>query len=138
VPLADGYQITGTRAGTAWLGGTNTQPVVIVECQTLPDLVYYEVNVPQQGYTAGSARASAIGYAAIFNTILTLDNVAGVYWSQPPGKGDELVDSANILVQSASGNSQAYYGPIALTDLGPELHQAEINALSAELTNSEG
>ena len=134
----DGFQITGTRAGTAWLGGTNTQPVTILECQTLPDLVYYEVNVPQQGFTAALARETAASYALIFNEILALPNVAGCYWSQGPGKNDELNDEVNIKVSSTSGNSESYLDPIALTALGPDLHKAQIDALHTALDNSEG
>ena len=135
--MAATYKILGTRPGTAFLGGTLTQAVVIGECQSLPNQVYFEVNVPQLNYQASLIRAAALGYADIFETILTLNNVGGVFWSQGEGKNGELQDMANILVTSASGNSAAYLSPIAITDLGPQLHQSEIDALSTELTDTE-
>ena len=135
--MAATYKITGTRPGTAFLGGTNTQPVVIVECQTLPDLVYYEVNVPQQGYSADLARGAAIGYADILNTILGFQWVSGLYWSQGPGSNEELQDMVNITVSSTSGNSEAQLAPIAIVNLGPSTGEDKINALHAELDDTE-
>jgi hypothetical protein len=135
--MATAFQIVGTRPGTAFLGGTNTQPVVVVEAQTLPDLVYYEVNVAQVGYTAGLARAAAIGIATIINTILSFEWVAGVSWSQGPGSNQELQDMLTITVVSTSGNSTASLAPIAITSLGPQLHEPQINALHEQLDDTE-
>lgn len=136
--MADGFQVIGTRPGTAFLGGTTTQAVVIVECQTLPDLVYFEANTPQQGFTAALGEAVAQGYAEIINTIIGFSNVTNVQWSQGPGKSQELQDMLTVTVSSTSGNSTAELPPVTIASLGPQLDKTAIDSLNSELDTLEG
>lgn len=135
--MAYGVTVLGTRPGTEYLGGTQTRPVVVVEAQSIPTGIYFEVSVPQKGFVADLARAAALGYADIYETANALPNVAGVFWSQAPNAANELEDQITFTVASTSGNSEAQL-TVPLLQLGPKLDQAEIDALHNELDATEG
>ena len=135
--MAFGVTVLGTRPGTEFLGGTQTRPVVVIEAQSTPSAIYFEVLVPQKGYVANLARAAALGYADIYETAAALPNVAGVFWSQGPNAAGELEDLITFTVSSTSGNSEAQL-TVPILQLGPQLHEPQIEALHAELDATEG
>lgn len=135
--MAYGVTVLGTRPGTEFLGGTQTRPVVVIEAQSTPSGIYFEVLVPQKGFVADIARAAALGYADIFETVNALPHVAGVFWSQGPNAAGELEDLITITVESTSGNSEAQI-VTPILQLGPQTDLPQIDALHAELDATEG
>ena len=135
--MAYGVVVLGTRPGTEYIGGTQTRPVVIVEARSTPSAIYFECMVPQKGFAANLARAAALGYADIYETANALPHVAGVFWSEGPNAVDELETRITFVVESTSGNSEAPL-TVPILQLGPHLHEAQIEALHAELDATEG
>jgi len=138
--VADPYAFTivAQNSTVEYLGGTNTQPVVVVGVVTAVHNIYFEVRIPQAEYSATPPKAVATGYVPIYEDIANLPNVADVAWGQRTNASGLLVDQVTIIVQSASGLSTAQLGPIDVVNLGTTDHESEINALSKELTDGEG
>lgn len=121
-----------------FIGGTQTQDVVVVGFVTNAHGIYAEARVIQSVYSATVARAAALSIATIVETIANLPNVAGVQWGQSTNTSGLLIDQVTITVASDSGNSSANLAPIAITALGADLHQPQIEALAKQLTAAEG
>jgi hypothetical protein len=134
--MADSYTINYTYPDLEFLGGTQTQPVVAVGMTTKPSGIQAEFRVPQAGYSASLVAAAALGYADIYETLALQPWVVGVTWSQAPQPSGELADQVTITVASTSGNSTAQL-TVLVNDLGPNDQDTKINALHAELDNTE-
>lgn len=134
--MASNFQIVSTRPNTQLLGGTQTQQGISVGLVTIPNGVYAEVFVSQQPGIATVAKAAAMGYATIIETIFTLDWVVGVSWSQRVNASNLLVDQVTIVVSSSSGNSTDLL-TVDISKLGPRLHEPQIEALHEQLDELE-
>lgn len=132
------FTIVGQSASVEYVGGTKTQKVVIVSLVTNAHQVYAEARVPQNIYSAGIARAAATAPATIIETLFSLANVVGVQWGQRTNDSGRLIDTVLITVASDSGDSTGSLGPIDMVSLGPQLHNAQIQALNHQLTAAEG
>jgi hypothetical protein len=132
------FEIVSQAATVEFIGGTNTQRVVVVGLVTNAHQVYAEARVPQSIYSAGVAKAAAQAPASIIETVFSLANVVGVQWGQRVNDSGRLIDTVLITVASDSGNSTGTLGPLDMSQLGPQLHNAQIQALNKQLTAAEG
>lgn len=134
--MADTFQVVTQRPTLIALGGTKTLPGVEVGIVTRPSGIDIEFTVPQKGYSAQIVNAAALGWADIYETLAGLPHVSGVAWGQEQDASGNLVPIATITVESTSGNSE---GQLAykVSDLGPKLHQAQIDALHSQLDAAE-
>lgn len=121
-----------------YIGGTKTQNVIAVGFTTNAHGVYAEARVGASVYDAHAARAAAIGVATIIETLFTIPGVSGVVWGQATNDSGLLVDQATIFVSSDSENSTGQIGPLAISQLGPQLHTPQISALREQLNAAEG
>lgn len=134
--MATSFSVVTQYPGIDVLGGTQTQDVVFVGINTIPNGTYIEFPVPQSVYSSGVVNAAAIGWATIIETVWTEEWVAGVQWTQVVNAANQLVSSVVITVTSSSGNSAGQL-TVAISQLGPKLHQPQITALHDELDASE-
>lgn len=134
--MADIFQVVGQRPTTEFLGGSETRAAVAVGITTKPNSIYVEFLIPRTIYSVDQVRATAIGWATIFETVAALPWVVGVEWSQDPAASGQLADMATITVTSTSGNSTGTLS-VAVAKLGPQLHKAQINALHKQLDDAE-
>lgn len=132
------FTIVGQTATVEYIGGTKTQNVVVVGLVTNAHQVYAEARVPQSIYSAPIARAAATAPAVIIESLFQFAGVVGVQWGQDVNNSGLLVDTVLITVESESGNSTGTLGPLVMSQLGPQLHSAQIAALRKELTAAEG
>jgi hypothetical protein len=138
VAVDPSFTIVSQSATVEYIGGTNTQRVVVVGLVTNAHQVYAEARVPQNVYSAAIARGAAQAPAVIIETLFSLDNVVGVQWGQRTNASGRLIDTVLITVASDSQNSTGTLGPIDVVTLGPQLHNAQIQALNKQLTAAEG
>jgi phage terminase large subunit-like protein len=138
VAVDSSFTIKAQDASVEYIGGTKTQNVVVIGAVTNAHQTYYEARVPQQIYTAGVARAAATALAVIIETIYSLANVVGVQWGQRTNASGLLIDTVTVTVASDSQNSTGVLGPLDVVSLGPQLHNAQIQALNKQLTAAEG
>lgn len=132
-----GVKYLEAQPGTEYLGGTATRDVVFVSYNSLPSYIYFQVAVPQDGYTADLAKAAALGIADVLETLAALDWVTDVTWGQIPTSSGELQAAVTVQVRSTSGNGSANLGPWAIVKLPPNLNEPKINALHAQLDATE-
>lgn len=132
------FHIVSQTATVEYIGGTKTQNVVVIGLVTNAHQVYAEARVPQSIYSAGVAKAAAQAPASIIEAVFSLANVVGVQWGQDVNPSGLLVDTVLITVRSDSGNSTGTLGPLVMAQLGPQLHNAQIQALNKQLTAAEG
>lgn len=107
--------------GVIYLGGTQTQEVMFCGMTANPgtDNIYFEFSIDRPAYSLATYKATAQGFADVFETILAVPGVAGMEWVQTP-KGGNLLSSMVISVQSTSGNSSNEV-TVPLGSLSPEL-----------------
>ena len=129
--MATSFKVVTQYPGIDVLGGTQTQDVIFVGINTIPNSTYIEFPVPASVYSSGVVNAAAIGWATIIETVWTEEWVAGVQWTQVVNAANQLVSSVIITVASSSGNSAGQL-TVAIDQLGPKLHQAQITALHDE------
>jgi hypothetical protein len=131
------FKIVSQVATVEYIGGTNTQRVVAVGLVTNAHQVYAEARVPQNIYSANIAKAAAQAPASIIETLFSLTGVVGVQWGQDVNPSGMLVDTVLITVGSDSGLSTGTLGPLVMSQLGPQLHNAQIQALRQQLNAAE-
>lgn len=134
--MAENFTIVSTRPNTQLLGGTQVQQGISVGFVTIPNGVYAEAFVSQQSGIANIAKAAAMSYATILETLFTLDWVVGVSWSQRVNPSNLLIDQVTITVSSTSGNSTDLL-TVDISQLGPKLHEPQIDALHEQLDELE-
>lgn len=135
--MADNFTVVTQYPGIDVLGGSQTQDVVFVGINTVPNGTYIEFPVLQSVYSAGVVEAAALGWATIIESVWAEKWVAGVQWTQVVNKANQLVSSVIITVESSSGNSTAQL-TVPISQLGPQLHQPQITALHNQLDDAEG
>lgn len=134
--MAANFTIVSTRPNTQLIGGTQVQQGISVGFVTIPNGVWAEVFVSQQPGIANIAKAAAMGYATILETLFTLEWVIGVSWSQRVNPSNLLIDQVTIVVSSSSGNSSDLL-TVDVSKLGPRLHEPQIEALHEQLDELE-
>jgi hypothetical protein len=134
--MADTFTILTQRPTLISQGGNKSVAGVEVGMATHPSGIYVEFDVAEKGYSAQIVNAAALGWASIYETVAGLPNVAGVGWGQVQNTAGNLDTVVVITVTSTSGNSLAQL-TVPVTQLGPKLHQAQINALHTQLDDAE-
>jgi hypothetical protein len=120
-----------------FLGGSRTRDVMAVGYATTPHGVPFEVRLRKPDYLAGDALAAALAPQTIIETLFQFEPVADVDWSTVSSPRGALRDEVTIYVTSTSGESQDTLS-VPVTELGPKLHEPQINALRAQLDKQEG
>lgn len=130
--MAAQFKVVAQYPTVEFLGGTQTRDVNAVGAVTIPSGVYFEVRVPATSYGATLVNAALSGPASDYEELATYQNVAGVEWSQGTTTSGYLIDNVTITVQSTSGDSTAQI-TVPFSDLGPKLHEPQIDALNKQL-----
>lgn len=135
--MAATFTVVTQRPTVVSLGGTQTEQGIEVGVVTKPSGIYIEYTVPQKGYNANVVNAAALGWVTIYETVAGLDWVSGVTWGQQQDSSGNLQPNITITVTSTSGNSEGQLTYL-VSQLGPKLHEAQIDALHNQLDDAEG
>src|SRR5215469_7305717 len=134
--MAANFTVVGSRPGIAQLGTLDSQNVVFVAIETVPNGIYIEVPVAAAAYSADVAHAAAEGWAQIGEGLAAQDFVSGVGWGQDVNASNQLIVVWTITVASTSGNSEAQL-VVKNSALGPQLASQRIANLHDQLDATE-
>jgi hypothetical protein len=134
--VAKTYKIVTQYPDVIFLGGTQTQEVQKIGLVTIPSNIYVEFSIPTNLYVASAVDAGATSWSYVYEQVAAEQWVVGVQWQEATNVAGFLNEQVVIYVSSTSGDSVASL-TVLVTQLGPQAHQPQIDALHAQLDDAE-
>jgi hypothetical protein len=134
--VAETFEVRTQYPTVEFLGGSQTRPVMAIGYVTKPSLIYLEVRIPKNLYSAELVKDYGIGYSGTVEAVAQLNGVQGMVWQQAQQPDGTLIDQMVIYVSSTSGDSAGSF-ILPFGQLAPKWATPKIKALRDQLDEAE-